>query len=71
MIVEDKKVPFIVEEINDLYDMPNDPDVYPGQRLILDPSEGDAKNIIKLIAWLGANYLPSRISLDLYGGRQV
>ncbi|TYK15967.1 hypothetical protein E5676_scaffold94G00870 [Cucumis melo var. makuwa] len=50
-IVEDEKVPFTTEEINELYDLPNDLGAYPGQRLIVDCREGDAKKIIKLIVW--------------------
>lgn len=56
-ILEGEKVPLIVEEINDLYDLPNDPNVYPGQRINADPREGDAKNIIKLIAWPGVDWI--------------
>uniref|UniRef100_A0A9I9D8Q8 Uncharacterized protein n=1 Tax=Cucumis melo TaxID=3656 RepID=A0A9I9D8Q8_CUCME len=44
------------EEINALYDLLNDLDVYPGQRLITDPREGDAKKITKPIAWPGADW---------------
>ena len=49
-------MPFTVEEINELYDLPNGLDAYPGQRLIADPREGDTKKIIKLIVWLGADW---------------
>uniref|UniRef100_A0A9I9CV17 Uncharacterized protein n=1 Tax=Cucumis melo TaxID=3656 RepID=A0A9I9CV17_CUCME len=52
-----EKVLFTTKEIDDLYDLPNDPDVYPGQRLIADPRERDSKKIIKLIAWLVANWM--------------
>lgn len=36
---------FTVEEINELYGLPNDPDAYPGQRLIVKPTEGEGKKI--------------------------
>lgn len=50
-IMEDEKLPFIVKEINELYDFPNDPDVYLDQRLIAGSTKGDTNKIIKLIAW--------------------
>lgn len=37
VIMEGEKVPFTIEEINDLNDMSNDPDTYPSQRLIANP----------------------------------
>ncbi|KAA0041156.1 hypothetical protein E6C27_scaffold128G00770 [Cucumis melo var. makuwa] len=57
VIVEGKKVSFTVEEINDLYDLANDSDAYPGQRLIANPRKGNANNIIKLIAWPGVAWM--------------
>lgn len=50
-IMEGEKVFFTAKEINKLYDLPNDSEVYPDQRLIADPRERDANKVIKLIAW--------------------
>ena len=45
-IVEGERVPFTIEEINELYNLPNDLNTYPGQRLIVDPMHRDANKII-------------------------
>ncbi|KAA0063128.1 hypothetical protein E5676_scaffold1213G00020 [Cucumis melo var. makuwa] len=36
--------------------VPNNPDIYPDQGLIVDPREGDANKIIKLISLPGATW---------------
>lgn len=67
VIVERKKVSFTMEEINELYGLLNDLDSYPSQSLIAEPTKGDARMIIQLIAWLGAGWTRTTTrSLQLY-----
>lgn len=55
-IVECKKVPFTIEEINTLYGLSKNSNEYPGQGIIFKRTDVDIKRVLKTITWLGTNW---------------
>ena len=61
VVVKGEKASFTLEEINELYDLLNDPEAYSNQRIIDSSMRSDAKKVNQLIARLRAKWTKTPI----------